>query len=104
MRDGAVSTFYLHPADFGLTPTTPDRLRVDGLDAGVRIARAVLAGEEGPPRDFVLANVAAALLVAGRVESLSDGVQMGSEALQSGRAAATVEKLARCSQGPEDDA
>ena len=104
VRDGAVSTFYVHPADFGLTPTTPDRLRVDGLEASVRIARAVLADEEGPPRDFVLANAAAALLVAGRVESLSDGVQMGREALRSGRAAATTEKLARCSQGPEDDA
>ena len=104
VRDGTVSTFYVHPSDFGLAPATPDRMRVDGLEASARIARAVLAGEEGPPRDFVLANAAAALLVAGRVESLAEGVRMGSEALRSGRAAATIEKLARCSQAPEDDA
>ena len=77
VRNGAVSTFYVHPSDFGLAPTTPEQLRVDGLEASARIARAVLAGEEGPPRDFVLANAAAALLVAGRVESLAEGVADG---------------------------
>ena len=104
VRAGAVATFYVHPADFGLTPTTLDRLRVDGLDASVGIARAVLGGEAGPPRDFVLANAAAGLLVAGRVESLADGLEMGLDALRSGRAAETVERLAQCSQAPEGNA
>lgn len=104
VQDGSVSTSYVHPTDFGLTPTSLDRLRVDGLEAGVRVARAVLGGEAGPPRDFVLANAAAGLLVAGRVESLGDGVQMGLEALRSGRAAATLERMAQCSQAPEADA
>ena len=101
VRAGAVSTFYLHPSDFGLTPTTLDRLRVDGLDASLRIAREVLHGEAGPPRDFVLANAAAGLLVAGRADSLADGMQMGLDALRSGRAAATMERLAQCSQATE---
>ncbi len=104
VRAGAVSTFYVHPSDFGLTPTTPDRLRVEGLEDSVRIARAVLGGEAGPPRDFVLANAAAGLRVAGRVESLADGVQMGLDALRSGRAAATLERMAQCSQAPEEEA
>ena len=104
VRDGAVSTRYVHPADFGLAPTTLDRLRVDGPDASVRIARQVLAGEPGPARNFVLANAAAGLLVAGRVEALTDGVQMGLDALCSGRAAATLERMARYSQEPEREA
>ena len=104
VRDGAVSTFYVQPSDFGLPPTTLDRLRVDGLDGSVRIARAVLGGEAGPPRDFVLANAAAGLLVAEKVESLADGVRMGLEALQSGRAAATLERMAQCSQAAGGDA
>ena len=104
VRAGAVSTFYVHPSDFGLRPTTLDRLRIDGLDAGVRIARQVLGGESGPARDFVLANAAAGLLVAGRVESLADGVQAASEALRSGRAGATLERMAQCSQRAEEEA
>ena len=104
VQAGTVSTFFVHPADFGLAPTTLDRLRVDGLDDSVRIARNVLRGEQGPSRDFVLANAAAGLLVAGRVESLADGVRMGLDALRSGRAAATLERMARCSQEPGDEA
>ena len=101
VRAGEVSTFYVHPSDFGLTPTTLDRLRVDGLEASVRVARAVLGGEPGPARDFVLANAAAGLVVAGRVESLADGVRTGLDALRSGRAAAALERMARCSRGEE---
>ena len=104
VQRGTVSTFYVHPADFGLAPTTLDRLRVGGLEDSVRIARSVLDGEEGPSRDFVLANAAAGLLVAGRVESLADGVRMALDALRSGRAAATLERMAQCSQQPEGDA
>lgn len=101
VRGGEVSTFYVHPSDFGLTPTTLDRLRVDGLEASVRVARAVLGGEPGPARDFVLANAAAGLVVAGRVESLADGVRTGLDALRSGRAAAALERMARCSREEE---
>ena len=104
VQRGTVSTFYVHPADFGLAATTLDRLRVGGLEDSVRIARSVLDGEEGPSRDFVLANAAAGLLVAGRVESLADGVRMALDALRSGRAAATLERMAQCSQQPEGDA
>ena len=104
VRDGAISTFCVHPSDFGLPPAAPERLRVDGPDGSVRIARAVLGGEPGPPRDFVLANAAAGLLVAGRVESLADGVRTGLEALRSGRAAATLERMARCSREPGEEA
>ena len=104
VRSGTVSTFYVHPADFGFVPTTLDRLRVDGLDDSVRIARCVLDGEEGPRRDFVLANAAAGLFVAGRVESLTDGVRMGLDALGSGRAATTLERMAQCSQVPGEGA
>lgn len=98
VQAGTVSTFYVHPSDFGLAPTTLDHLQVDGLDDSVRVAHGVLRGEEGPARDFVLANAAAGLLVAGRVESLADGVRMGLEGLRSGRASTTLERMARYSQ------
>jgi anthranilate phosphoribosyltransferase len=96
-RDGRVNTFYLHPADIGLPKTGPDALR--GGDAGrnAEIARDVLAGRSGAPRDIVLLNAAAALLIAGTVGRMQDGVAMAAEAVDSGRAAAVLEDLRRVS-------
>ena len=54
---------------------------------------ALLDGAPGPYRDVVLYNAAGALIVAGKVENLKDGVARGAAAVDEGRAAATLEKL-----------
>lgn len=104
VRDGRVSTRFVGPADFGLPAGSTERLRVDGLDGSVAVARGVLTGEAGPARDFVLANAAAGLFVAGRVESLADGVELGLDALRSGRAQGALEAMARWTRAPEGNA
>jgi anthranilate phosphoribosyltransferase len=92
-RDGRVNTFYLHPGDVGLPKSTPEALK--GGDAGqnAAIARAVLAGEPGAPRDVVLLNAGASLLIAGKASTVADGIVMAAEAIDAGRAAAALEKL-----------
>ncbi len=52
---------------------------------------ALLDGEKGPSRDIVLLNSAAALIVAGKAATLTDGVALATEVIDSGRAR---EKLA----------
>ena len=96
-RNGVVRTFYLHPRDFGLPLVDGAALRADSLEQNVDIARAVLAGKGGPPRDMVLANVAAGLVVMGRVENLLDGLAMAAEAIDDGRAREALKKLASVS-------
>jgi len=96
-RDGEVNTFYLHPSDVGLAKAPPDTLRGGDAAENAGIARAVLEGMQGPPRDIVLLNAAAALLIAGRVDRLRDGVKMAADALDSGRASAVLEDLRRLS-------
>jgi anthranilate phosphoribosyltransferase len=92
-RDGAVSTFYLHPADVGLTKASPEALRGGDAPRNAMIARSVLAGEQGPARDIVLLNTAAALLVAGVEDTLGKGLVRAAAAIDSGRAAAVLEQL-----------
>ena len=92
-RDGAVNTFYIHPSDVGLPKATPDALRGGDAARNAGIARAVLAGEHGPARDIVLLNTAASLLIAGAVERLETGLAQAAEAIDSGRAAAVLDKL-----------
>ncbi len=83
--------------DFGLSPCTLAELRVDGARASAAVIRAILAGADGPARRIVLANAAAALLAAGAVGSLPEGVARAAAAIGSGRAAATLQALVELS-------
>jgi anthranilate phosphoribosyltransferase len=58
---------------------------------------AMLGGEHGPLRDAVIYNGAAALLVAGRVASLREGAKLAAEAIDAGRAKATLRRLVEIS-------
>jgi anthranilate phosphoribosyltransferase len=101
-RDGAVNTFYLHPSDAGLSKTTPETLRGGDAAENARIAREVLAGSPGPARDIVLLNAGASLLIAGAVSTIEDGIRAGAGALDDGRAARVLERLAAItSEGAE---
>jgi anthranilate phosphoribosyltransferase len=96
-RDGEVNTFYLHPSDAGVPKAPADDLRGGDAARNAEIARDVLEGRPGAPREIVLLNAAASLLVAGKVARLVDGVELGADALDSGRAAAVLEDLRRLS-------
>lgn len=98
-RCGSVSTFYLHPSDFGLARATPESLAGADATANAAIAREVLAGKGGPARDVVLLNAGAALLVSGRVASVSDGIAAAAAAIDDGRAADVLRRMAALSAG-----
>jgi anthranilate phosphoribosyltransferase len=80
-------------ADFALSPCALEDLRADGPAQSGLIIEGVLRGTPGGPADIVLANAAAALLAAGRVSAVRDGVAVARDALRSGRALQVLEKL-----------
>ncbi|HEX3149138.1 MAG TPA: anthranilate phosphoribosyltransferase [Gemmataceae bacterium] len=86
VRDGLVEKLEWSAADFGLEPTSITDLKADGPMASVRIIEGVLSGVEGAPRRIILANAAAALLVTGRVPSLTGGVELAAATIDSGAA------------------
>ncbi len=97
-RNGAVQTFYVHPADYGLAKSSVDALKGgDAAQNGQRI-REVLDGNPGPARNVVLLNAGAALFVAGHSDSIRAGVSQAAEALDSGKAKAVLSRLADVSQ------
>jgi anthranilate phosphoribosyltransferase len=67
------------------------------------LATAILAGEKGPRRDFVLLNAGAALVVAGLVATIESGIELASSVLDAGAAAAVLEALVRVSQSAAAD-
>jgi anthranilate phosphoribosyltransferase len=97
-RDGRVNTFYLHPADVGLPKSAPEALQGGEPADNVAIARRVLDGAAGGPRDVVLLNAGASLLISGQASTVREGITVAAEAIDSGRAAAVLEKLIACSR------
>ncbi|HEV3485335.1 MAG TPA: anthranilate phosphoribosyltransferase [Vicinamibacterales bacterium] len=93
VREGAVNTFYLHPADAGLPKAAPESLRGGDAADNAVIARDVLAGKTGPARDIVLLNAGASLLIAGSAPSLREGIARAARAIDEGSAAAALERL-----------
>jgi anthranilate phosphoribosyltransferase len=93
LLDGRVRTFAVAPEDAGLARAPVEALKGGDAAQNASIAREVLGGQAGPRRDVVLLNAAAALVVGGRVKSLREGVESGAEAIDSGRAAAVLERV-----------
>ena len=96
-RDGSVHTFYIHPSDFGIPKAMPADLRGGDAAENAAIIRRVLDGQSGAPRNVVLLNAGAALFVAGRAESVGDGVRTAASTIDSGAARATLDIMARSS-------
>ena len=102
-KDGAVNTFYLHPADVGLPKAAPGSLKGGDAHENARIIERVLAGERGAARDVVLLNAGAGLLIAGEAPSVSEGILMASRAIDRGDARRTLDQLAAISTAEEFD-
>jgi anthranilate phosphoribosyltransferase len=96
-REGRVNTFYLHPSDAGIGKAAPEALRGGDAAENAAIVREVLDGAKGAARDIVLLNAAAALLVAGQVTTIADGLAAAAVALDSGGAARVLDDLRRVS-------
>lgn len=80
------------PADAGLASHPLDALRGGDPAYNAAALRRLLTGEKGAYRDAVLLNAAAALVVAGRAQTLSDGAATAADALDIGAAAALLHR------------
>ena len=92
-RDGAVNTFYLHPAEVGLAKAPAGSLQGGDAQENARIIGRVLSGETGAARDVVLLNAGASLFIAGAVGSVREGIGMASDVIDRGGARRTLEAL-----------
>jgi anthranilate phosphoribosyltransferase len=92
-KDGAVRSFELVPEDVGLPRASLDDLKGGEPVHNAALMRGVLAGDNGPLRDIVLLNAAAGLVVAGRAADLREGAAIAADTIDSGKAAAVLDRL-----------
>jgi anthranilate phosphoribosyltransferase len=81
------------PEQFGLVRCSMDALRGGDATANAEIVKSVLAGEPGARRDIVLLNAAYALVAAGTVATPEEGLTLGAQAIDSGKALDQLQKL-----------
>jgi anthranilate phosphoribosyltransferase len=97
-RNGAVSTFYVHPSDFGLSKASPADLQGGDAAANAGIIRSVLSGARGARRDVVLLNAGAGLFVGGKADSVREGIERAAAAIDSGAATRTLDAMVAASK------
>lgn len=93
LRGGEVRSYVVDPDALGLAPAPREALVGGDPATNAELARRVLGGEEGPHRDIVCLNAAAALVVAGLVEGLEDGLELAGSTLDDGKAAGALSAL-----------
>ena len=98
-REGSVSTYTVHPSQFGVTPSDLSQLVVSSPADSLTTIRSVFDDTPGPARDIVTLNAGAAIYAAGLAESLGDGVEAARKSLASGAARARLEHLVELSNG-----
>lgn len=90
--------------DLGIPPCTLDDLRGDDAEFNANVARELLAGKQGPVRDVVVLNAAAAITADGSltgtgtlIERLQRARELAAAAIDSGAAADVLQRWANAS-------
>lgn len=93
IKDGLIKTYDLSPEMMIGRRADPDSIRGGTPAENAKITRAILDGEKGPPRDVVVVNAGAALLVAGVVDDLKTGIAEAGKSIDSKAAISKLEAL-----------
>ena len=86
LKDGRVTNTKLNPVELGLPLHSLDAVQGGSPDENAKALRGVLAGEQGPLRDFTLLNAAPALVAAGLASDIRPGLALAAETIDSGAA------------------
>ena len=100
IKDGWYRSFVIKPEDFGFERCSKEDLKGGTPEENAQITRDILHGAKGHKRNAVLMNAGAALCIGGKAESIKEGITLAAELIDSGKAAAVLEKLIKVSNRP----
>lgn len=99
LRDGLIAEYDIHPEQFGLpVRENLNDIKVSSAAESLIVMNRVLFGEAGAPRDIVLLNAGATLYAGNVASTLEEGVEQARAAIDSGKAKAKCEEVARYTQ------
>ncbi|WP_432630587.1 anthranilate phosphoribosyltransferase [Brotaphodocola sp.] len=91
VRDGAFTSYEITPEQFGFSRCQKEDLAGGTPEENAKITMAILNGERGPKRDAVLMNAGSAIYLAGKAESIAEGIKIAGEIIDSGKAKKQLE-------------
>jgi anthranilate phosphoribosyltransferase len=98
LRDGEVREYEVHPEDFGIGMAASRNLRVADAQESKTMLLDALDNLPGLPREIVALNAGAALYVAGRADSIAQGIDAARATIASGEARAKLEQVVIATQ------
>jgi len=93
LKAGEIREYTVHPEDFGLERATVESLQVNNTGEARAMLLSVLDNNPGAARDIVLLNAGAAIYVAGKADSLAEGIEAARNMLASGAAKQKMQAL-----------
>ena len=99
LSGGEVKTYIVEPRDFGFKLARAEEIRGQDAEGNAILLLKLLKGGDGPRRDVVLMNAAAAVMVGGKASSFEEGVEVAREAIDSGRAYEKLRALIKATDG-----
>ncbi len=98
VKEGVVETYEISPKDFGIDLCIGEDLVGGEPEENAAIIRGVLSGKNGPKRDIVLLNAAAAIVAGQKAPNLEEGLTVAAESIDSGAAMEKLTGLAAMTQ------
>lgn len=95
VKGRSVNRYKITPEDFRMKEAPIESIRGGTAEENAALIRRILAGEQGPPRNIVVMNAAAALVAAGVASSFRKGAMLAEEAINSGAASRKLADLAK---------
>jgi anthranilate phosphoribosyltransferase len=93
VRNGTVRSYEITPEDFGISRAPLEEISGGDVQANAQIIRDILDAKKSARRDVVLLNASAALVAAGRADSIKEALPIAAESLDSGAAKAKLAAL-----------
>jgi len=93
LENGLIRTFEITPEEVGLRRCDPAELKGGEASANAKALLGVLEGDKNAYRDIVLLNSGAALVIAGKVKDLKEGITLAAQSIDSGAALAVLQKV-----------
>ncbi|APH59147.1 anthranilate phosphoribosyltransferase [Granulibacter bethesdensis] len=93
LENGSLRQFSVTPEEAGLPRAPLDTIQGGDADHNARVLQALLDGADGPYRDTVCLNAAAALIVAGQTDTLKEGVALARRSIDDGSALSALNRL-----------
>ena len=93
LKDGLIRTYDIDPERFLGRRAAPAEVAGGDPARNAAITRGVLAGDKGACRDVVVLNAAAALMAAGKTDTIEAGMRLAAESIDSGSARRKLDEL-----------